>query len=441
MIAEPAYVVELIRKQMDGTLSEKEKGQLAAAKLIYTEEEWWDMTVTALEAWQQEQPPTAAPNWRPPIIDKLERREHQRILLKKWRIPIAAGILVVLAGATWLASSILQYNVKPVLVGDCELLDEKMTIPASLQTATIMLPDSTIISSVRLKADSILNLYNMQARQSQPGVLELTAAPGRVSVDSVKSATVEVRTKAKQQYTVILPNTASILLNAGTTLKVSYDPLDSLYYVFLAGEALVKIPEQAKSMQRLIVETPNAQIQSAGGKFAILAMSWYNQTTLLQGELVAFTRKGEQSKRMNKPGEQVLISTHKLVPDIFVDSIKYNSRKANIEQAIVWTKAIRYYNDVPLRQFVADLCQWYGLEISNINCVPENQRITTAFCYQVPPDSLYAQIRAKGIAVHEDHGILTFCDPPAKKMPWAKAATPIPHRPALIAAGDRKGLL
>lgn len=440
MIAKPEYVKQLIRKRFDKTLTEIEKGRLAAARLIYTEDEWWAMISDVLIEMAEENPSLPfEDDWRPPIFDKLEKQERRKEALKKWRIPVSVAV-VLLLGSFALVMYISFQKARPDMIGDCHDVNESMSIPAGLQTGTIMLPDSTIISSAGLKADSILNLYNMQARQSQPGVLELIATPGRASTDNIKPA-VEVRTKAKQQYTVILPNKASVLLNAGTTLKISYQPKDSLYYLFLVGEALVKIPEQAKSnLQRLIVETPNAQIQSAGGEFAILAMSWYNQTTLLKGELAAFTRKGLQPRQMNKPGEQVLISTHKHVPDILVDSVKYSSRKANIDQAIVWTKAIRYYDDVPLRQFVADLCQWYGLAISNINCVPENQRITTAFCYQVPPDSLYAQIRAKGIAVHEDHGVLTFCDPPAKKMPWAKKATPVPYRPALI-AGERLSIL
>jgi ferric-dicitrate binding protein FerR (iron transport regulator) len=437
MIAKPEYVKQLMRKRFEKTLAEKEKGQLAAARLIYTEDEWWEMISEVLIKMDEENPiPPLEDEWRPPIFEKLQKQERRREELKKRRIPVL-GAVVLLLGLFALFMYISFPKVKPGMIGECRDVSESMSVPAGLQSSTIMLPDSTIFSSTSLKADSVINLYKMQARQSRQGILELTATPGRLSVDSVNSPAVEVHTKAKQQYTVILPNKTSILLNAGSILKIAYKPLDSLYYLFLVGEALVKIPEQVESThQRVIVETPNAQIQSASGSFAILAMSGYNQTTLLEGKLVTFTREGAQTKQLNKPGEQVLISTYKLIPDVLVDSVKYSCRKANIAQAIVWTKAIRYYNDVPLRQFVADLCQWYGVKVNNINCVPENKRITAAFCYQVPPDTLYALIRAKGIAVHEDHGVLTFCDPPAEKMPWAKVATPMPYRPAMI-SGER----
>lgn len=427
MIAEPAYVVQLIRKQMDGALSEKEKGQLAAAKLIYTEEEWWDMTVTALEVWQSEYPPTAVPNWRPPIIDKLERREAQLTWLKKWRVPIAAGLITLLAGTAWLTNYFLQHTAKPEVVGDCVGISETMAIPASYQGGTIMLPDSSLIPSDSLSDHHKIDLSYARIQQLQPGTVDISTLPGMVYTDSRRKAYIEIRTKAKQQYTIILPNKATVLLNASSSLKLFFQRLDSLCFVFLKGQALITLPEEAENAPRLIVETSNAQIHSSRGQFAILAMPRYNQTTLIRGELVAFTWQGRQRRDMDTPGEQVLISTHTLFKDKPVDSMKYTSGKPNIIKATLWTKAVRYYENVPLRQFVADMCQWYGLTIKNINCVPEDAKITAAYCYQSQPQVLYAKIREKGIPLKESQGILSFCDPVLpEKLPWAVSPSPMP---------------
>lgn len=257
--------------------------------------------------------------------------------------------------------------------------------------------------------------------------MDISALPGLVYTDSLQKAYIEIRTKAMQQYTIILPNKATVLLNASSSLKLSFHRLDSLCFVFLKGQALITMPEEAENAPRLIVETPNAQIHSSGGQFAILAMPWYNQTTLIRGELVAFTWQGRQRRDMDTPGEQVLISTHTLFKDKPVDSMKYSCRKSNIIKATVWTKAVRYYENVPLRQFVADMCQWYGLTIKNINCVPEDTKITTAYCYQSQPQMLYAKIREKGIPVQESNGILTFCDPALpEKLPWVGSPSQMP---------------
>ncbi len=420
MIAEPAYVAQLIRKQMDGELSEKEKGQLAAAKLIYTEDEWWDMTVTALEQWQQEHPATTVPNWRPPIIHKLERREGKLTWLKKWRISIAAGVIALLTSTVWLTNYVHEHTAKPEIIGDCVDISETMVIPASFRSGMIMLTDSSLIASDSLAVHPEINLTYARIQQMQPGTVDISALPGLMYTDSLQKVFIEIHTKAMQQYTIILPNKASVLLNASSSLRLSFRRLDSLCFVSLKGQALITMPEEAENTPRLIVETPNAQIHSTRGQFAILAMPWYNQTTLIRGELVAFTWQGRQHRKMNTPGEQVLISTHTLFKDKSVDSVKYSCRKSNIAEATIWTKAVRYYENVPLRQFVADMCQWYGLVIKNINCVPENAKITTAYCYQSQPQLLYAKIREKGIPVQESNRILTFCDPPLrKKLPWA----------------------
>ena len=423
MIADPQYVKQLIKKRIDGTLSDKEKGQLKAARLIYTDDEWWEMISDVLLTMEQENPTLPfADGWQPNIIKRQERLERRGAFLKKWRLPIAAGIILLFSVTAWLMNNLLSPKPKPEVIGDCVNLDEAMGIPSDWFSGTIVLPDSTIIASDSLKAGQTINLSYVQLHQTDPGTLEITSVPGRVYTDSTHKAYVEIRTKAQHQYRVILPNKAIVLLNAGTTLKVSFRQLDSRCYVFLQGQALVKMPEEDADTPLLILETPNAQIQSTNGEFAVLGIPRYNQTTLIKGNLAAFTSNGSKRQIMDSPGDQLVIMTEAKLAGKTEQIVESSCRRSNMHTATAWTKAVRNYEDVPMRQFVAEMCQWYGLSIQNINCVPAAARITTAYCYHTKPQMLYAQIRAKGIALHEEHGVLTFCDPsPTEKLPWARS--------------------
>lgn len=442
MIAQPEYVIELIAKNMEGVLPDTERAKLAAARLIYTEAEWQQMTVEALKILEQNNPVPPLPNWKPPIMEHLEKTGQSRQLRMRWPLPRAAAIAVLAVTVAWLSYIFFEKKTKPAIIGGCEQLSEERSIPDPWLACTLRLPDSTIIASESFSVNSSIHLSAVSIRQLKHGIIEINSLPAPTFTDSIHKAYIEVQTKAKQQYTVILPNKATVLLNAGSSLKLSFRQLDSLCFVHLQGQAKVTMPVNQTAAQRLILETSNTQIQTTSASFAVLALPWYSQTTLVNGSLTAFSRAGAQRKDMDQPGEQVIITTHKLKTELLMDSMNYTCSSSAIYNALVWTKAVRYYDKVPLRQFVADMCQWYGLRIKNMHCIPEKERITTAFCYLAPAQQLYAQIRAKGLSVREEHGVLSFCEPaPNKKLPWTKTAAPETALPGLATRKPVRSML
>src|SRR5690606_40607538 len=86
----------------------------------------------------------------------------------------------------------------------------------------------------------------------------------------------------------------------------------------------------------------------------------------------------------------------------------------NTDAILVWTKAVRKYKDVPLREFVAQMSFWYGFRVKDYTCLPADRRITTTVCYRKDREAVFAAIRESGVLLYESKGMISFCPDEAK---------------------------
>ncbi|MEH6309106.1 hypothetical protein RYH73_25875 [Olivibacter sp. CPCC 100613] len=106
----------------------------------------------------------------------------------------------------------------------------------------------------------------------------------------------------------------------------------------------------------------------------------------------------------------VVASYRKKNSNVSTDSLTY-SPYGNPSGELTWTKAVRTYRDVPLRQFVTEASRWQGFRVENIYCIPADVRISISVCYKAPMNEVFAAIREKGVMMYERQGMVSFCRP------------------------------
>lgn len=71
--------------------------------------------------------------------------------------------------------------------------------------------------------------------------------------------------------------------------------------------------------------------------------------------------------------------------------------KADIAQALTWTKALRLYRNVSMREFVSDMARWYGIQFEDIRYIPVKAKVNMTMCYRSDPAELIKFNRNSGI--------------------------------------------
>jgi hypothetical protein len=175
-------------------------------------------------------------------------------------------------------------------IGDCGNISSRSEIPRSEFACTIRWGDTTVLTVDSNATGLGTRINNFGIQVEAPGILALTRLPATTSVDTTRGLFIEVLTPARRQHIIKLPGSISVYLNAESSLKLPFigTGKDSCY-VQISGEAFIEVPEQRKP-GRLIVETSNSRLQTAGGNFAIAALPGYTRATLISGNLITFSR-------------------------------------------------------------------------------------------------------------------------------------------------------
>ncbi|HRP58607.1 hypothetical protein [Agriterribacter sp.] len=410
MIHQPDYVKELIKKYIEGSMTGVELERLKACWKIYEEDELLNMTAEVLYAMEKQAPGDSLEGWEPDfakIINDAKIIQRKKRIWLYSKIAGAACLLVVLAVAV---NHLIEQWSGNNTIGDCGNISSRSEIPKSEFACTIRWGDTTVLTVDSGSTGLVTQISNLNIRAEVPGVLALTRLPVTTPVDTTRGLFVEVLTPARRQHIIKLPGSISVHLNAGSSLKL---PLISTghdtCYVQISGEAYIEVPEK-KLPGRLIVETSNSQLQTAGGNFAITALPGYTRATLISGSLITFSRGGIHSKALDCRGDQAVVRSYAKSNGPLTDSLFYK-RSNNVEEALVWTKATRSYRNVSLRQFVMDMSRWYGFKVESLNCIPEQLRINTSVCYRASRQQVYSEIRKAGIKVYETGESISFCNP------------------------------
>ncbi len=411
MIHNTEYVRGLIRKSMDGSLTAQEAALLRVARKIYGKEEWQHLVLEALEELNSEQPPARLEAARPDfakIVETARRRKRMDTVVAmaaKYGM-VAAAMVIVLVGYQLYQRSSTPKGHTAV----CVDLPMDMEIPVSEFASTIHYGDSLDIPIAARTSGHIAQFGNIEVSRDETGALVLIETRKATAVDTLGNPSIRFVTGPLQQCEVLLPDGTRIRMNAESELNYPlHATTPEISYAWVSGETYVRVPRK-RGGDRVVIETANSQLHTAHGDFAIRALLGNTKVTLLDGDVTAITKRGGLLRNMGRRGNEVQVKTIRELNGNLVDSLVYR-RRGNPEMAIAWTKAGRHYRDAPLREFVADMSRWYGIQVKDIHCIPESMRVSATVCYRAPLDEALAVVNKAGLRVHRTNGMYSFCDP------------------------------
>jgi Fe2+-dicitrate sensor, membrane component len=410
MIHDTEFVRKLIRKSLEGVLTPREAALLKAARRTYDQEEWQNLMVEALSGATAKEQDVPVGEWEPDL-GRIRKTVGQRKQIKKLA---GAGVQLDMVAAAMLVL-LVGYHVYHRLGtdtsgGGCAGIPGDKAIPTIQFGGTIRYGDSSTIRIAPGAKGRIARIGNITVDRDEAGTLILNAPDWPVSADTAGVSEIRFITTTHQQCEVLLPGGTRIRLNAESILTYPLKTPDpATGYARLNGEALVQTPEM-EGGKRFIIETANSQLHTADGRFAVQAMRRDTRAVLLAGSLAALTRYGREQKMLEKHGSQVHVRTMQQLDGTLADSLFFRHRSPT-QAAVAWTRPIRRYRDVPLKDFVADITRWYGIPFKNTDCIPASIRVNASLCYRAPLENALAVINRAGIRVYQTNGAYSFCEP------------------------------
>lgn len=155
-----------------------------------------------------------------------------------------------------------------------------------------------------------------------------------------------------QKSTIMLPDGTKVMLNSESTLTYTNKYNEKERRIRLKGEAFFEV---AKNPEKpFIVETNHLRTIALGTSFNIDAFNAdTEEVTLVQGKVkIESSDEGSLQDFLN-PGEMVVFDREKGIEKTIVYSFDH----------LGWKDGVIVFQDTPLKQAVAELEQWYGVEI------------------------------------------------------------------------------
>ncbi|SEK41198.1 FecR family protein [Parapedobacter koreensis] len=436
MIANAAYVKRLLKQWAEGTLSEEGQTELHVARHFYSEEEWLRMEVDACCELEDGRPDRRPVDWHP-AFERAKRRERkkQSKATTVSRLATALGAAALLLLVVWWGGLMSPERPRPMDLGNnCPVWASDGEIPGSEFACTVWWGDSTSITVDRTSRGRLGVIRNVEIWRYADGALALLPVGYPREADTTEIPAIRVATHPYQQCVVRLPGGSEVRLNAGSVLEY---PLSNLArdttFLRLSGQALVQLEEKRaeRGEVKLIITTPNAELQMAGGAYTVLAERNETRAVLLEGKAVLFSRGGVERQELLFPGDVVTMEQCCIAPDSTITT-KVDVSCIAEKEALAWTRMKRTYRNTPVREFVADMSRWYGFKVENMNCVPEGPRITATVCYRAPVAEVYAQLYAADVFMVEKDGMVSFCGPPVDPL-QPSLPVPMPDEHGLLA--------
>lgn len=411
-------LIALLKKSFKGALTEQERVYLDMMEHSYDPDEWDGLVVDAMLELRTERLETEATE---------AKRASGRFVKSgygpnklKWRMSggIAACVVV---GVLWQ----LWWIYTPTYVLD----DFQRCSNIAPQTELLLSPVQAQVTY--RQGNSEITLQNLPGDSLQVGTLLIqwvdsgryvVSLTERLGVDSMsvlgnqELQSVSFMTGAYQHIQVSLPDGAVVRLDAGSRLDyfrvnaAGPHRLKRREWLGLHGQALVRIPPRKDASTQLI-QTVHGSLEGSEGEFVLRVTEHEVRATLLSGALLLTAHDTPDHRVMAKAGTQVLLckvcnQQNQLENEWTVKKVN----KADTAQALTWTKAVRLYRNVSMREFVSDMARWYGIQFEDIRCIPVKAKVNMTMCYRSDPAELIEFIRNSGIPVIEHKYYYSFCD-------------------------------
>ncbi len=412
MIYKKKYVKELIRKQIKGILTAREAGELDACRRLYAHEEIQEMIADVLLSMEDDELPVIpSDGWKPDIaaiIRTAEQRSRgKRSLWRKlgWAAAVSIPIMTMLT--YWYST---REQIPDFLHGPCAGLTSDADVPLTESVVSLRWGDTAEMQVAGGKHGEVLRTADLRVFKTKQGVFQLRES-ANVMKHTGSERGITVATGAQQQAMVELPDGTHIRLNAQSTLQ--YMPYKQKgEQIKILGEAYIERPDKSKA-KTLLIGTSNGFVKSYYGDFALLSLDDLTRAATVRGELSLHSKRRADTVVLDRYGAQGSVISYAKQDGGVKDTLRYEAI-TNTDAILVWTKAVRKYKDVPLREFVAQMSFWYGFLVKDYSCLPADRRITTTVCYRKDREAVFAAIRESGVFLYESKGMISFCPDEAK---------------------------
>ncbi|RZF58580.1 FecR domain-containing protein [Sphingobacterium corticibacterium] len=412
MIYKKKYVKKLIRKQIKGILTAREAGELDACRRLYAHEEIQEMIADVLLSMEDDELPVIpSDGWKPDIaaiIRTAEQRSRgKRSLWRKlgWAAAVSIPIMTMLT--YWYST---REQIPDFLHGPCAGLTTDADVPLTESVVSLSWGGVEAMKVPSEKQGELLRTAGVRVFKTRKGVFQVQGCDdGNKAIGPEED--IMLTTDAQQQAMVELLDGTRIRLNAQSTLQ--YMPYKKKgEQIKILGEAYIERPDKSKA-KTLLIGTSNGLVKSLYGDFALLSLDDLTRAATVRGELSLHSKRRADTVVLDRYGAQGSVISYAKQDGGVKDTLRYEAI-TNTDAILVWTKAVRKYKDVPLREFVAQMSFWYGFRVKDYTCLPADRRITTTLCYRKGRSAVFAAIRESGVLLYESKGMISFCPDEAK---------------------------
>jgi hypothetical protein len=402
MIYERKHVRALIRKKVLGILTREEQAEYQLLKRVYTEEKFDEMIAETLLEMEDELPEDSLTDWKPDFDAIRSIAEQRRRSRKKppWRkVGWAAAVLIPLMTmfVYWYAT---HEQLPDFPHGPCAGLTGDVEVPVTESVVSIKWGDTAHRKVVSGEYGLVLRQGNIQVFKTDDGIFQLRQRKGEPAGGIV------LETGVQQQAMVELPDGTYIRLNAQSSLQYAPEK-QKKEQLKVQGEAFVQRPAKQKATP-LSIGTRNGFVTSLYGDFVLLSREQFTRAAALGGKLSLHANSRKEALQLGCYGAQGSVARFVNTKGQEKDSLLYQELK-DPDVLLVWTKAVRTYKDIPLREFVAQMSSWYGFQVKDYSCLPADKRISARVCYRRGREGVFAAIREAGVLLYESKGMISFC--------------------------------
>lgn len=372
----PENLLILIEKYRTGTACPEEKQQL---------NEWYhsfndtETELTDTENFtEQELADRIKSRLLETIRQEQEHRQGVKKIRRKWLIPAAAVILVLLsAGAYFILSS--KTTQKEVAKLKPPAVQSVADIAPGGNKAILVLADGSTVILDSATNGIISEQGNIKVEKLDNGLLAY-AINGRLVTENDEAFYNTISTPRGGQYQVTLSDGTKVWLNAASSIRFPVLFSGRERKVEITGEAYFEVAKNIAMPFK--VKANSSEIEVLGTHFNVNAYDDEAtiKTTLLEGivKVSVPASAGKQTARFLQPGQQSAISKE--------GKINVNDR-VDTDEAIAWVNGRFQFKSADLKTILRQISRWYDVDVvykGNVNVhftgpIPRSEYVSKVF--------------------------------------------------------------
>ena len=189
----------------------------------------------------------------------------------------------------------------------------------------------------------------------------------------------EVEAPSGSRMRIELGDGTKVWLNHGSKLKYPYCFEGDNRKVFLTGEAYFEVAHNAKVP--FIVGTNRLDVKATGTAFNVSAYpdDDYVETTLVEGKVILYERKGNSEIKALKPGESLKFDAQKN---------RYSLETGNILKYTAWKEGLLVFKNDNVEDIAKKLSRWYNIDVEITSQKIKEYPFTATFSDETLPQVL-----------------------------------------------------